>query len=1815
MSQQEIIANRYRVESLLGEGGMGRVYKVFDTVRQSHCALKLLSQKLQSEEALLQFKQEFWFMTRLQHPHIVHVYEYGVLEDQQPYFTMEIVPGQELEQLGKVAIPLAWQLLIQASKALGFIHSRRLVHRDIKSENLRLQPDGQLKLMDFGLMEPLGNRSNGQLTGTVAYLPPEVPQRGLITEASDIYSLGVVAFEILTGVKPFLGTTVLDVIKAHIHSEPPPLRPFNAEIPEALERIVLKMLAKTPEERYANTFELLADVAEASGLDVGLDSAAEKSSYLSSHVLVAREEELERLKGALISMQEARSQAMLIGAPAGVGKSRLIEEFKIHTQLSEIPFAQGICVSQGMSSYEPLIQAFHQILPLTPPEILLHLGPILSHLLPRLAEQGFMPRADFDPRNQKIALFETVVAWLSEVASRRPLVIFVDDLHWADLATLELFNYLIRELDTAPILVLGSFRDDEVLPGSSLWQTVEEKASSFLKLQPFTPAQMAELIQKMLRDVQLPPDFVGYFYGATSGNAFFIREMLRYLMEEDLIRQVKGSWIIPENYTEWELPTSIGDTIKHRLKRLSAPAVELISRVSVVGKRIELPLLQELAGQTEGLFEILEELIERQFLVREADAFYFPHDRVRETLYASLEPDQRKDIHQQVGLWLEALGEPASILAWHFKHGRDRVKAMQYLLAAGAESSVRMEATLLMHEGLLLLENLVNLPGQAELLETERRKLAWVSYMIHPFICAETNEKLIASLQARSVRLEDQIEYESILISSYTMIGRNGEAMQRARELLRQLTPETVPYALILFSRLNALLIRGEFRQLITEMETAATTLKEHIGSLPRQLVWAYAFCCFIREDAIAWLGEPVGRDDFAEVPRRIGEKYDFLDLIFWSYYPEVVRNSLIGRYHEIKEVSDEVFGLIKKMGRPIQHENRFQICLAYAAIEHGEIEEGGHYADKVIELGLRMKNQHQQASGRILQGMIHDHRNHLDDAIQAFGTAIELSRVSETDQLLPGMYRLAGVYLRQKRYDLAEALLTEATELATGLRLENPYHQIHIYRLQARLEIARHGEPATIEELLQKSIQLATDTGNPLQLGHSCMALAKWLADTGRLEPALAELDTARAAFAQIRYKRADRAQHELRGWIRQQQGARSQQAVQVQLPAMQEQVKRLVKPDMALEIGYRMVEMMQQLNIASLGGQTPAPAGELRELSERLEKVERVNQFSQLIMKSLDLQLVLNNIMDYVIDIAKADRGLLMLRDDSGELSVQVVRAREGETMPQAQLLKFSKSFTRKVIESGQPLWVADAQSDQELSQKASIMALDLRTIICVPLKRELEVIGLIYLDRQSISESFSQQDLELVESMGTFATISLVNARLHAEIQERNAHLQMLNDLSRAISTTLVFTDLLNKVLEFCLKLTQAETGYIFISKDNSKEPASLDELDCQASQDQAGRPLEEVQVSRSIVAKVLENRQPLSLVDMADDAQLAAQKSIMALELRSVMCVPIYGRSEQTLGLVYVSSQAVSHTFTDRDLALMESIIRQVGLDIENRHLMEIRKKQELLDQELAFARSIQSSMLPDYSPDIPSLDIVGYSQPAAAVGGDYYDYFKISDFDFGLAIGDVNGHGVSAGLLMSMAKSCLFVQGKIDPSVLAVMSALNSMIFGGTKERLFMTFVYSIFHLENQTVTLSSAGHHLPYHYSAADKALKPVQVKPTYPLGVREKARFNEVTVQLAPDDVLVYYTDGINEAHAPDGEEFGFERLEQLIIKHHARSAADIQQAILQAYTDWVGGAEPEDDVTLVVVKAREVFKAGEVEPVKAGQKLKTGFLTLINR
>lgn len=1795
----DIIANRYKVIQKLGQGGMGVVFKVFDELEHRELALKLLSKTThETVESFLQFKQEFWTMSKLAHPNTVNVYDYGII-DKNPYFTMEIVQGKELTEFIRPPFDFIYKTLVQLCQVLEFIHSRILIHCDIKPHNIRIKPDGTLKLMDFGLMNQLGMRSSGQITGTVAYLPPEMATGGIINASSDLYSVGVLAYELITGAVPFIGKTALDVIKAHINTPPPPLLKHRSDVPEKLNEIVLKLLAKDQQERYQRGAEVIADIRELSGIDMVLESVEQKKSYISTSMLIGRDKELKEVQNALEKVIKGQSQALFVAAPAGVGKSRLIQEFKLYAQLAEIPFLSGRCYEQGMTSYQPMVQALNRSLPLSNQEILDKYGPVLVKILPQLKDKHFENLASLDIMAEKVRLYDNINSYLKEISAKIPIIIFIDDLHWADLTSVEMLNSCIRELTKNRVLILGTLRDDEVPGHHPIWQTVEEGLSTVLKLSTFSKENITALIKAMLGKVMLNNEFIDQIASNTGGNAFFITEVMRFLVEEDRLKLYKGEWLLPDDLSTLKLPTSIGDTVVKRVEKLSEVAKEILNIAAVAGHKFDLNLFQKISGFKDNeLFNALDELIEKQFLNKVEHEYIFPHDRVRETIYSRISSDKLQILHQKIAEVIEQenIGrlEPLfSELAYHYSRGTNKQKAVEYLIKAGETTYERMQASYLMKQGVDLLGK-IDYPDKESLLLKTYEKLAWVSYMIAPGICLEVNEKLVKKLEEiGNVPLKKIHEHKCLTVSSYTMMGQNDKAYSITKEMLQKAEKDSIAYALALFGKLNAHLTTGKFRILVKEMEEVEAILGKHLDNLSKQLQWVFGFSSFIREDALAWLGEQVGNNKYSKNLENMAFKYNFLDLQFWSYYPDVVRNSLIGEYPKIKAIQPEVFTMIKRMGRPIQHENRFNVCLCFAAIEFGDMKEAKTMVEKIVELGSRLGNFQQQANGKLLQAMLCEEENNFEQAIKFYETSIDISRQAKIDQLIPALYHLANLYIKQNKYQEAKTLVNEAHNMVIGKEFENPYHQISTFRIKGLIAINDNNfEDA--EKYFENSLETAKYTENLIQQAFTLSAYAKLYEPKEDYQKAKEFYDNSIKCFMKTNNTYQARK-------------------IKINLDNLAKKIKSNVKfattgepatqvgKNQAEEIGYRLLDLFSALRgtFTGVSSNTVTP-----EMTEKVEKVEKINRFGQLVLSSLDFKIVLNKILDQIIEITESDRGLLMLLNDDGELDSQVVRTRDGS---QPKLLNFSRSFTEQVLKTRESLWVADAQADSRFASQASILAMDLRSILCVPLKMAKKIIGLIYMDRQAVTKIFTKEDLTLVESLAAFASIALINARLHNQAEEKNERLQMLNDLSKTISTTFSLDELLKMVLQFCLSITKAEIGYIFLGEDLKKA----------CTLDNRGNSPDGVKVSRSVINNVKQNKSPLCSTDTSSDELLSKQASVMALDLKSIMCVPILAK-DTFVGLVYVSSNAVNKCFTNKDLELMIAIIGQVGLAIDNLQLLEVQKKQEKLQRELEIAQSVQASMLPDYDPDVLTLDVSGYSCPAANLGGDYYDYFKISDSQLGLAVGDVNGHGITASLLMAMAKSCLFVQGQIDPNVIPVMTALNSMVYSGTKTRLFMTFIYSIFDIFNTTVTFASAGHHLPYHYKKVLSKLQPINLAPVYPLGVREKVKFKELTINLDPEDILVYYTDGIIEAKNTEGEEFGFERLEELIVNNAYMPAKELKELIVETYKEWIKTRELEediDDVTIVVAKVKPVVTDVPKQENIKQSKLKTGFLTLVGR
>ena len=262
-----LVAGRYRLDSLIGEGGVAFVYKGLDTVLEREVAIKVLRPEMaEHADAVARFRREAHSAAKLNHPNIVQIYDTGV-EGDTHYIVMEYLPEPDLKRIIKEYAPLplrkVLEVSIQCARALAYAHKQGLVHRDVKPHNILFTDDGRVKLSDFGIAAAIGDAGltdAGLVLGTSYYISPEQAQGAPATAQSDIYSLGVVMFECVTGRPPFTGATPAEIAAKHVRERPPALRSLNPNITPSAEFVINKAMARELPRRYRGAEELLVDL-------------------------------------------------------------------------------------------------------------------------------------------------------------------------------------------------------------------------------------------------------------------------------------------------------------------------------------------------------------------------------------------------------------------------------------------------------------------------------------------------------------------------------------------------------------------------------------------------------------------------------------------------------------------------------------------------------------------------------------------------------------------------------------------------------------------------------------------------------------------------------------------------------------------------------------------------------------------------------------------------------------------------------------------------------------------------------------------------------------------------------------------------------------------------------------------------------------------------------------------------------------------------------------------------------------------------------------------------------------------------------------------------------------------------------------------------------------------------------------------------------------------------------------------------------------------------------------------------------------------
>jgi putative nucleotidyltransferase with HDIG domain len=335
------------------------------------------------------------------------------------------------------------------------------------------------------------------------------------------------------------------------------------------------------------------------------------------------------------------------------------------------------------------------------------------------------------------------------------------------------------------------------------------------------------------------------------------------------------------------------------------------------------------------------------------------------------------------------------------------------------------------------------------------------------------------------------------------------------------------------------------------------------------------------------------------------------------------------------------------------------------------------------------------------------------------------------------------------------------------------------------------------------------------------------------------------------------------------------------------------------------------------------------LQELELANRRMGQLLKFSLAVNNVTDLETVLEQAVDLIVEITAAERGFLLFFEN-GQIRSQVSRVNVDRKSPLDW--QFSKSIVDKVLNTGEVVCVFDALSDTQFNQAQSVVDLNLRTVICVPMRIRGKMFGAIYVDRQSINENFTPEDLEMVMGLATQASGAIENARIHQEWVEKSKRLELLNTLSKTISTSLDMEEVLDLVLKMTLDVSRAERGFLFMLDETGRK------LLCRGARDLKGplRVDEDHEISQSICAKALASGEPISVADAMNDEEFQFNQSISALNLRMVMCVPmtVQGR---VIGLLYVDSQAVVNAFGDKDLDLLSAIAGHASVAIDNAKL--------------------------------------------------------------------------------------------------------------------------------------------------------------------------------------------------------------------------------------------------------------------------------------
>jgi len=1771
----------YQILTSIYESANSIIYRGIRQQDNQAVILKMLKEDYPTPSELTRYKQEYEITRNLDTDGVVKAY--GLEHYQRTLvIILEDFGASSLKQLmsvgTKAIMPLQdfLNIAIAVVEILDNIHAANIIHKDINPANIVLNPVSRIvKIIDFGISTVL-NRENptlrnpNVLEGTLAYMSPE--QTGRMNRSldyrTDFYSLGVTFYELLTGQLPFETSEPLELVHCHIAKPPVPphlLSKGIGEIPKTVSDIVMKLMAKTAEERYQSAFGIKADLEEClnqlhqhniiSVFPLARRDISDK--FQIPQKLYGREHEIDALLSAFERVTSDKTELMLISGYSGIGKSALVQElYKPITQKRGYFISGKFDQYQRNIPYSAVVSAFQELVKqlLTESEeqlqewrekILAALGinaQVVIDVIPEIeviiGKQPAVPElGPTEAQNRFNFVFQNFIKVFTNPG--HPLAIFLDDLQWADGASLKLMQLLMTALYPG-LFLIGAYRDNEVSSAHPLMLTLDEITKNGANIERICLSNLdLSTIINFITDTlncsqESANTLAELVLFKTGGNPFFMNEFLKSLYTERLLEfdfhSHKWQWDL-EQIQAQDFTDNVVELMGLKIQKLPENTQQLLKLAACIGNQFDLKMLA--TSCEKSLRETVNDL----------------HAAVAESLVMSLgnRDDLELALIQQESPNTPLPTTPYQLPGYKFIH--DRIQQAAYFLISEQDKP-------LLHRkiGQLLLQNTPVDKREEKIFDIVNQLNFGIELISHH---PEKNElaqlNLIAGKKAKaSAAYEPAFNYLQVGIR---LLGEKGwqtqydlalalhveaaeaayltgdfEQMERLAQIVRNQAKTVLDKAQVIEVKILALIAQTKLEQAV---DTGVQILRELGVRLP-QKPNKLNILMGLLETKLTLAGKRIS--DLAEL-RQMSDPFKLAALRILS---RIVSPAFIAAPKLLPLIAS------KQVILSVKHGNCPESIYAYAIYGLilcgvvGDIESGYEFGQLALRLLERFNARKFKTKALFIANGFIGHwkapaKETLLPLLEAYKSGLE------TGDLEYAAYAVLvysfNAYLSGKELSELEPQMAAYSKVMgqlnqePALSMHQPHHQA-VLNLLDRAENPCYliGNGYDERTVLPSLIQANARTSicyvylNKLILCYLFEQYPEALSNAGCNEQ---YLDGATATFTVPYFYFYD-----------------SLTQISLYSDASKLEQKRRINKVIA-----------NQKRIKKWAHH--APMNHLHKFY--LVEAERYRVIGKdvLAMEYYDKALALSKEHEYINETALAyELAAKFYLSKGKELSARAY-------MQEARYCYQLWGATAKVkdLEKRYPQWLAATSQGSQGTKTTTV-----------------------------VTTTGSGSSLDIATVMKA----------------------------SQAISGEIVLDKLLSSLMKILLENVGAQRGYLILENQRKLLIEAESAIDSERVTVLQSIPIENSQViSEAIVNYVARTFESVVLSDATAEGNFTKDSYIQQHQPKSILCFPLINQGK-LVSIVYLENNLTTGAFTPERFEVLKILSAQAAISIENARLYQtledkvkertaqlaeanqeitalnkrLKAENSRMSAELEVTKQLQQMILPKQSEleSIEGLEIAGYMEPADEVGGDYYDVLQ-QDGKVKISIGDVTGHGLESGVLMLMTQTAvrtLFESKQTDP--VRFLDILNRTIYGNV-QRINPYKNLTLCVLDYANGSLSFSGQHEELIVVRSGGKIELIDtINLGFPIGLEDDiAEFiSQEEIQLNSGDVVVLYTDGITEAFDINREEYGLEKLCEVVSHNWEQSAQGIRQAVIEDVRRHIGSQKVFDDITLVVLKQK---------------------------